>query len=152
MYRISLPFTDSTLQLFPRWAEWSLPWQLLLLVACVLPVVMVLGLYRYELRLVDRSVALGLLGLRLFVILLLLLVITLQPVAARPVIEEKPGRVLIAVDRSGSMDIPDPQRPAKDKLRLARAFRLARDFCTDLQLDEWISQYETTGNPRWVTE
>jgi hypothetical protein len=50
------------------------------------------------------------------------------------------------------MTVPDPQRPAKDKLRLARALRLARDLCSDLQLDEWIGQYESTGGPRWVGE
>lgn len=150
MYRFTLPYTENSLQIFPRWAEWSLGWQLFLLFICLLPFALVLWLYRYELRLVALPVALALLGLRVVVILLLLLVITLQPVAARPIVEEKPGRILIAVDRSGSMDIPDPQRPPKDKLRLARAFQMARDICSDLQLDEWIKQYEAGGTPRWV--
>ena len=152
MYHIPLPFTDSRLQLFPRWAEWPLGGQLLLLLACILPVLLVCWLYRYELRLVSRSRALALLGLRLLVLLLLLLVIALQPVAARPVVEEKPGRIVLAVDRSGSMEIPDPQRSPRDKLRLARALKLARDLCTDLQLEEWISQYEASGGVRWLAD
>ena len=32
--------------------------------------------------------------------------------------KELPGRVLVAVDRSDSMDVADPQRPPVDKLRL----------------------------------
>lgn len=152
MFRITLPFTDSSLQLFPRWSAWSLTWQIFLLFACLLPVILVLWLYRYELRLVSRTVALALLALRLVVIVLLLLVITLQPVAARPVVEQTPGRVVIAVDRSASMDVADPQRSTLDKLRLARAFHLGRDLCSDLQLDEWITQHDKDGSPRWVAE
>ena len=62
-----------------------------------------------------------------------------------------PGRVLVAVDRSDSMDVADPQRPPVEKLRLARALKLAGDLCSDLQLAEWIQQYEQKNDgPVWV--
>src|SRR5207237_2638875 len=104
-----------------------------------------------ELRLVRRRVALSLLLCRLAVICLLLFVIGLEPIVARLGREYLPGLVLVAVDRSGSMEVADPQRPAVDKLRLARALKLAGDLCTDIQLDDWIRQYDELGKPRWVT-
>src|ERR1019366_4552631 len=61
-----------------------------------------------------------------------------------------PGRVLVAVDRSDSMDVADPQRPAVDKLRLVRALHLGRDVCGDDQLDAWIRDYTEKGSPQWV--
>ena len=117
---------------------------------CVVPVVLVLWLYRYELRLVRRRAAVCLLGLRLVAILLLVFLICLQPILARSSSEELHGRVLIAVDRSGSMDVADPQRPTVDKLRLALALHLVRDICPDAQLLAWIEHYGKEGSPPWT--
>jgi hypothetical protein len=89
-------------------------------------------------------VALGLLTLRLLVLLLLLVLTGFQPIVARASREELPGRVLLAVDRSGSMDLADPQRPVADKLRLARALGVARDLASDSQLDDWIRGTQPT--------
>src|SRR4051794_9826291 len=120
MHRIPLPGTDAFLLLSPRWGELSPMAQVaLLLLIVAVPVALVVLLYRYELRLIRRGAAIGLLGLRLLVLLLILFLLGLQPVYARTHTEELPGRVLVAVDRSDSMDVTDPQRPAVEKLRLA---------------------------------
>src|SRR5207245_1748217 len=108
--------------------------QIALMVCLGLAPVLVFWLYRYELRLVRPWAARALLTLRLAVLLFLLFVVCFQPIVARSVTEELAGRVLIAVDRSASMDVADPQRPALEKLRLARALKLAGDICADSQI------------------
>jgi hypothetical protein len=90
------------------------------------------------LRLIRRGTALGLLLCRLLVLATLLFVVNFQPIIARSTTEHLPSRVLIAVDRSQSMDIADPQRLREDKLRLAGALNLAGDpdqVCQ--QVDRW---------------
>jgi hypothetical protein len=151
MFRIPLPSPDTALLLTPRWGNLPLPFQVALLVLLLLiPIGLIVWLYRYELHLVPRATATGLLLLRLVVLLLLVFLVGLQPVLGRDVKEELPGRVLIAVDRSASMDVADPQRPPLDKLRLARALDLAGDLCTKEQLDSWIKAYEEKKLPEWV--
>ena len=94
-----------------------------------------------------------LLGLRVIVLVLILFLLGLQPVYARTHTEELPGRVLVAVDRSDSMDVTDPQRPAVEKLRLALALKVAGDICPDAQLHDWIKQYDDDGDVRrWVAD
>src|SRR5205807_300738 len=58
--------------------------------------------------------------------------------------------VLVAVDLSDSMDVRDPQREPVEKLRLAKALRLAGGLCSDAQLDDWIAQYEAKRPIQWV--
>jgi hypothetical protein len=153
MWHIPLPFTDANLYFSPRWGEsvrlidFS-PWLLI----CLAPVALVLWLYWYELRLISRVAATALLGLRLVVLVLLLFVVCFQPAVARATTEKVPQRVLIFVDRTASMDVADPQRPAVEKLKLARALHVAPDLCSDLQLDEWIGQYKTPKGPRWIAD
>src|SRR5437879_884897 len=143
MFRIPLPYTDAVILLSPRWDGLSGPAQAAVLALCFLvPVVLILWLYRYELRLVRPLPALALLALRLVLILFLLTVVCLQPIVARSTTEELPGRVIIAVDRSDSMEVADPQRQPVEKLRLARALKLAADLCPEAELDSWIRQYE----------
>src|SRR5262249_17996064 len=60
------------------------------------------------------------------------------------------GRVLIAVDLSNSMAVVDPQRPPAEKLRLAKALKLARDLASDEQLEEWAQGHGRKDGPRWV--
>jgi hypothetical protein len=147
MYRIPLPARDSALLLIPRWGDLPGPLQLALLVLlCLVPVALVVWLYRYELRLVARSTASLLLVLRLVALFLLLFLVLLQPVVGRTVTQDLPGHVLVAVDRSDSMDVNDPQRPPVDKLRLARALHLG----DAAQLDAWIKQYGEKGAPQWL--
>jgi hypothetical protein len=151
MFSLKLPFDLGDLVLTPQWAGLSAALQTgLFLAVCLVPVALVLWLYRYELRLVPRLTALGLLSLRLAVLVLLLLLVCLQPVYARTRTEGLPGRILVAVDRSDSTEIADPQRPAVDKLRLARALRLAPDLASDEQLTAWIADYEEKGAPVWL--
>lgn len=149
MFRFELPFTESSLLLSPRFGDYSGFVQVLFIVACFTPVALVGWLYRYELRLVRRSVAGILLGLRLLVITFVIVLIAFQPVVARTSAEKVPGRVLVALDRSDSMGVADPQRPVYEKLRLARALRLVRDLCSDADLDGWIEQAGRSGQPQW---
>src|SRR5262245_51150235 len=101
MFRIPLPFTDTVLLLSPRGEGLEGPLRVaMLLLLGLAPAALVLWLYRYELRLVRRTAALGLLTCRLLVLLFLFLVVCLQPVVACAVREELPGRVLVALDRS----------------------------------------------------
>jgi hypothetical protein len=157
MFRISLPFTDWTVELSPRWGNLDSAWQIALLaLLALIPVALVLWLYRYELRLVRRPTALLLLGLRLVVIVLLWCVVAMQPVLALSTTEEIPGRVLVALDQSASMNVPDPQRTKLEKLRLARALRIRAEggLPTAEQLDAWIAHYQAkggAGEPPWVT-
>src|SRR5580658_6177248 len=138
MISISIPFTGMVLEFTPRWGSPPVPLSLLLWVLlAVIPLGLVLWLYRYELVLVSRATARGLLGLRLTVILLLLTLVLFQPSLLPAFTEKAPERVLLVIDRTGSMDANDPQRPVVDKLRLARALNLAGDLATDLQLDDW---------------
>jgi hypothetical protein len=158
-FLISLPLTDSALQLAPRWGELGAPAQQIALALCgLVPLALVLWLYRHELRLVSRAAALGLLLLRVAVIALLWFIVCLQPVLTATSTREVPTRVVVAVDLSGSMTATDPDRPAADKLRLARALRLpirGERVAPEL-LDDWIRQYARAGKGatksalRWV--
>jgi hypothetical protein len=148
---MNIPFTDYRLLLSPRWAELPGPVQgILLLVLCVAPVILMISLYRYELKLIQRTTALSLLALRLAVLVFLLFVLCLQPVVAHVPVESIPGRVLVAIDRSDSMDARDPQRSPLDKLLLARSLNLARDIGSDQEFTRWIQAYRENRAPEWV--
>lgn len=149
MLRIDLPFSDGTLLLQPRFAESSLALQVLAAVVGLLPLVLVGWLYRTELRLVRPMVARGLLVLRLSVVALVLVLIAFQPVLARTITETVPGRVVVALDRSDSMNVTDPQRPLVEKLKLVRALRLVSDICDDKKIDGWIRDAEKFGQVNW---
>jgi hypothetical protein len=150
MFSLRLPFfpDDARLLVHPVWT--GLQGGLLLLL-CLVPLALIVWLYRYELRLVPRGAAVGLLSLRLVVLTLILFLICLQPIYARDREEGLPGRVLVAVDRSDSMEAADPQRTDAEKLRLARALQLAGDLCSDGQLTAWIEDHESQREPRWLT-
>jgi hypothetical protein len=159
-FLIELPFTDSVLLLSPRLGEWgeTAQWTTLALLALV-PLALVIWLYRFELRMLTRGTALTLLSLRLAVILLLWCVICLQPSITRitTATRELPTRVLVGVDLSGSMNATDPARPAVDKLRLARALKLevVSEPATRKLLDDWIGQYgkkNARGAPQWIAD
>ena len=150
---IPLPFSDSYLMFSPPWEEWSGwantdAWLLLGLI----PIALVLSLYRYELQLVSRLTATALLLLRLAVLFVVMSLAGLGPILAHTVTEELPGRVVIAVDRSDSMGVADPQRSAVEKLQLALTLQLGRDLCADEQLTGWIKDYEAGNQPRWVRD
>jgi hypothetical protein len=145
MYHLRFPLTDTLLVLTPPF-ESAPGWlQVLLLVLGIgLGAGLLAWLYSWEIRLVRPPTAMGLLFLR-GAVLVLLAFLALQPVVSRPGSERLAGRVLVAVDRSDSMSITDPQRDNADKLRLARGLNLAGDLCRDEQIDAWIKQYTDQG-------
>ncbi|MFL5341831.1 MAG: hypothetical protein ACJ8F7_16925 [Gemmataceae bacterium] len=150
MYRVRFPFTDTLLVLTPPLE--SLPGWLQLVFAVgglLLAVGLLVWLYGYEARLIRPPVALGLLVLR-GAVLALLAFVCLQPVVSRPTRERITGRVLIALDRSDSMGVADPQRDNFDKIRLARGLHLAGDLCRDEQLDGWLKQYTEKGQANFA--
>src|SRR5262249_46343024 len=56
---------------------------------------------------------------------------------------------MVAVDRSESMEIADPQRTPGEKLRLAVALRLGGDLPAAL-LRSWANDHDAGREPRWV--
>lgn len=126
MFTLPLPWPETSLLLALPWAglppfvRWPLVSALILL-----PVVLLVVLYRYELRLVSRLTAVTLFSLRFVVLLLVLTLVAFQPIYAHDHKYELPGRILVAVDRSLSMDINDPQRPVSEKALLARLLGLS---------------------------
>jgi hypothetical protein len=151
MFSIPLPHGDNSLLLslpgtdLPGWQRIGL--LVLVAILCLVPFVLIGWLYRYELHLVRRMTALRLLGLRLVLLVVLLGIVCLQPIVGHSTLLERPGRVLIALDRSASMDTTDPQRTPLEKLRLARFLHL----CTDQQFEDWSRRYDPrTGQMRWV--
>jgi hypothetical protein len=155
MFPISLPWPDSQLLLtlpfagLPLWVR-----GLILFFLVVIPIALVLFLYRYELRLVSHLTASFLLTLRLLVLALLLGLLGLQPVYAADQVRPLPGRVLIAVDRSASMDFADPQMPAGDKLRLARVLGLHKNTLPNIDawLTRWIADHDLRRDPSFVDQ
>src|SRR6266852_2121864 len=115
-------------------------------------VLLILWLYHYELRIVRWFAALPLLVLRLSILFVVLSLVGLEPVFIHTITEELPGRVLIVVDRSDSTAVADPQRPAVDKLRLARALKFVDDLCPNDQIDDWIKQLDEKKEIAWPVE
>src|SRR5271165_3125888 len=128
MFTIPLPWPQTYLLLTWRWTNSPLAVQGAIILLALVPLLLVLWLYLYEMRLVKSGMAIVLLSLRLLLLTFLLFVALLAPILVRTTTEDFPGRVVIAVDRSDSMDVADPQRPLVDKLRLARALHLANDL------------------------
>jgi hypothetical protein len=153
MFSCKLPFDLGDILLTPQWAGLGPALQAVVLTAlCLLPLVLVLWLYRYEMQLVTRTTAIGLLGLRVAVLALLLILVCLQPIYGRTRTDNVPGCVLVAVDRSASMDVIDRQRPALEKLRLARALRLPdMDKSTRSQTAQRVLSGEGVGLLRALT-
>jgi hypothetical protein len=155
MFSIPMPWRDSSLQFTLPGEGYSTFMQFVVVVfamlGCLLPVALVLWLYWYETRLVSRLAAAGLLSLRLGALILLLFLLFLQPIYGHDVTTGLPGRVVIAVDRSDSMDIADPQRPNVEKLRVARALKLAEGVATEEQYLRWIKDYDDKKSPQWTS-
>src|SRR4051812_13171444 len=107
--RRHLPNTDFDLVLSPRWGDSGGALALRLAVLLV-PLLLLLALYFSELRLVRRLAPLFLLGLRSVVTALLLGVVLFEPKLAPVGKEKTPPRLLLVVDRTGSMNATDPQR------------------------------------------
>jgi len=148
IWRLPLPLPDAVLELSPRWGQFAEPWQAILFFALsLLPLLLIVGLYRYELRLVRLVPAITLLTLRVVFFLLLWFLVALQPVVAHVTSERLPSRVVIAVDRSQSMEFADPGRGRSEALCLARSLKLqGRDPADTLLLDTWIAHHDKMGS------
>lgn len=134
MLRIPLFTEDSFLLLAPRWSGWGDAGQTVALIALLLiPLLLIAGLYRYEMKLVARGAATLLVLLRILGLLLLWGLAGLQPTVAHVEHEDSPSRVLVAVDLSTSMNLADPQRTWAEKQQLAKALHLGADAA---QLDQ----------------
>jgi hypothetical protein len=142
MFRIPLGADESFLLLAPAWSGWDAVWQTTALaLALLVPLALMLGLYRWELRLVSRRAAACLLAFRVLALALVWSLAALQPTIVHLRSDETPSRVLVAVDLSGSMDSADPQRSWVEKLQLARALNLPEDV-DPARLDVWSAAAE----------
>src|SRR5262249_35012220 len=98
MFRIPLPYPDTSLLLSPRWSDLSLAGLFRMVLLLLAPPILVILLYRYEMRLIRRGTALRLLTLRMLALVLLLFIVLLQPIVQRTTKYDLPGRVIVAVD------------------------------------------------------
>jgi hypothetical protein len=142
---IPLPWSDASL-------SFTLPAGGLPLVGAlvVVPLALLVVLYRYELRLISRPIAWALLGLRLGVFGGVLALVCLQPIYARDREVEEPGRVLVFVDRSASMEVRDPGRAPGDKLRLARKLIPNHPAHAEAWIARWVADHEAGRPPTWL--
>jgi len=149
MYRIELPIIDGFLLLTLPFGTLSRWLQVTALVSIIgLLGYLVFRLYRLEASYVPRPWARCLLVLRMAMIAFVLGIIGLQPILRHVVKQTIPSHVLIAIDRSDSMNITDPQRNPLEKLELARSLKLASDLASTEQLDGWIEQLKQLSPPR----
>lgn len=152
MFTIPLPLADWALLLALPWPHLHPLARFPLIGAIVLvPLVLLVALYRYEMRLVRPATAAGLLALRLLVLFAVLALVCLQPVVSHETRVELPGRVIVVVDRSASTALADPQRAPAAKLRLALAFGLHRPGLPDALVRQWAEQLEAGREPTWAT-
>lgn len=150
MTRYDLPWPGTSLVLDLPFAGLGPVWQPVVLGAiAVVPLVLILWLLWNELRLVSRGVAFVLLTLRLLLLAIVVGLVCFQPKVVAESRREEPGRVVVLVDRSASLDGTDRQRPLPDKLRLARALGLAGDG----DVAAWLAEAEAgrPGDPGFVS-
>src|SRR5688500_15348435 len=104
-----LKFNESDeLRFVLRWSEVTPETQTTIFaLLCLVPLGLILWLYRYEMQLVTRRTAISLLLLRTLVIGLILFLVCAQPIFVHTDREKLPSRILIAVDLSESMDLTD---------------------------------------------
>ncbi|VTS05649.1 Uncharacterized protein OS=Singulisphaera acidiphila (strain ATCC BAA-1392 / DSM 18658 / VKM B-2454 / MOB10) GN=Sinac_7527 PE=4 SV=1: VWA_2 [Tuwongella immobilis] len=139
MASVTLPLTDASLHLAPQLSNASLTVNFLIFGLGFGLLMMLAGvLYRYELRLIAPSSARMLLGLRCLGLAILWAIIWLKPVVQRPSSETLPSQVVIALDRSSSMQTVDPQRTPKEKLQLLLRYQFAADLVDNATLTKWI--------------
>lgn len=145
----SLAFPETALELGLPFSGWPI----ILRCACVvaIPILLVcvlLTLSRYERRLVPRRIAAILIALCCAVLLAILGTLLFDPQITKVRREEVPGRVLIAIDTSGSMRVDDPQRSAEEKIALAKLLgwnTQQRDEATRLAIAERCLQPDGLG-------
>ncbi len=138
-----MPAPLSQLGPLPRWLQAGI-------FALVLAglVVLIYRLYRLELHSIRRAYAISLLALRLTIIAIVFLTAGFKPIVRMTTREEIPSHVLIAIDRSESMNIADVHRDATEKLQLARGLKIGADLVDDKTLLSWMAQLRQLDPPR----
>lgn len=148
MFRIDLFFTDGYLLLSPRFVDGSRIWRTIFL-GCIFAFVLFLiwRIYRYELKFITRPSAIVLFLLRCVVFTLIFIAAFFQPMIRYTSTQVIPSRIVIAIDRSDSMSITDPQRSALESLELAKGLKLAGDLADDSKVDSWIASLKNGSQP-----
>lgn len=132
MYQYRLGWDETFLIFTPRWGELGAYGQVgLLALLLLVPLGLIFWLSRFELRLIPRFHAAGLLALRLSMLLILWATVGLQPHLADVRVEEAPSRLRVAVDLSSSLDVTDSEQPVSRKEAMRRL--LASDGLNLLQ-------------------
>ena len=148
MFRLDLFFSDGTLLLTPRFFDGSRIWQTIFLSGILaLILFMIWQIYRFELQFIRKSAARFLLVLRCLIIALVFVVTFFRPMVRHTTTQVIPSRIVIAVDRSDSMSITDPQRSPLESIELAKGLKLATDLADDQKLDFWIAHLMNGGEP-----
>ena len=96
---------------------------------------------------IARRYSFTLLALRLIIVATVFFVLGFKPRWVHTTYETLPSKVLIAIDRSDSMSISDPQRGGLEKMKLGRGLKLAGDIIDDSKLDEVIARLSSGGTP-----
>jgi hypothetical protein len=125
MLSIPIPFTASSFDFalpLPGLPVWVRTLLVLVLAAGLAAGLWVL--YRREVRLVPRRLAVTLLALRLAAVVAVFLTAASDPTLVTVTSVEVPSRVLIAVDTSDSLRVADPQRPFDEQQRIGAALSL----------------------------
>ena len=99
----------------------------------IVPLVLLVWLYLYEIRLVQSWAAVGLLGLRLVVLGLLWFIVCWQPTLIRPRVKGHKHQVIVVVDYSDSMNVTDPQRTPLEKLLLAKVLQIQPEHSQQIE-------------------
>lgn len=126
-------------------------WTIVSVCAIILTVVTIFLLFRYERRLVARSVGNTLIILRIVTLVLILLTF-LEPVLTWSFNVEQAGRLVVALDVSDSMNTKDRHATNLEKLQLARALKMIGNKKIDHRLDRWEASYASNTEPEWVDE
>jgi hypothetical protein len=144
MYQFHLGTDEMSLILAPRWGDLGVYGQIgLLALLLLVPLGLILWLSRFELRLIPRLHATGLLTLRLSILVMLWAVVGLQPHLVDVRVEETPSKVRVAVDLSSSLDVTDAEQPFSRKETIRRL--LAPDGLNLLQRLGERHQVEIVG-------
>lgn len=146
--RFSLPDSEEVLLLTPRWGDAGDPFLLWGMLAGLLFVAgLIVWLFRWEAKLIRRSAACALLTLRISVVGVLAIVACFEPRLVNEYTETSPGRVLVALDVSGSMSLRDDMTPL-EQLRLVRALRLHEKDknISEAVVTSWVRHLERGGD------
>jgi hypothetical protein len=151
MISIRVPLTSAWLDFalpfvgLPTWARAAAAAFLAAFLAVLLA-----RLYRYEMRLVPRRLARGLLALRVGTVAAVFLTLCFEPALRKTSTHEVPSRVLVAVDKSDSMRVTDPHRPDQEKRDIAQALRLGGVFPDAFDRTTRLAQVERVLGPGGV--